>query len=548
MSKTADVGNGVRDVEDQHDGGDGDGFHILRVLKNNAVLLCCVVLLVFYSVNYEALLETDEIANHEAILAEIGGSHELDRLETDGVSLQEPDAGGFNSEDNVKLTYGTPSNPKHPLDDRKKNIELVPDALQGTIDFREDSEDVPPTVPPPPSNDAPAEDIPVGDTPEETKAPMNFDHGTPSQEVVRKPAPADFDMDSILASPLASRLIVSETLKAMYCPLPKIACSNWKSLFRKLEGFKDYKNLALAHDKANSGLKYLKDYTEEEALKMVQDPEWLKFVFVRDPASRLLSAYLDKFDRRELDSPEFIKFFDQLLGFQYRKNAVELFMPSFEEFIMYVGRQNDFDMNEHWAPQVYLCQMDKFPYDFVGRFENYDADAFAVLDALGQPQEEFPSQSKLGFPSMGTREKMDEHFTDEIRTQVELKFERDYRLLSYATSSGDTTPLPPAEEAKEAPVAFSAAIEDVQVVSPNTAEESNDVADPAEPNLDDSNSIQEPIMDESNSNEDPEVDDSNSSEEPKVDDSNSSEEPKVDDSNSNEEPRADDLSGEEGTN
>ncbi|KAJ8907754.1 hypothetical protein NDN08_007860 [Rhodosorus marinus] len=484
MSKTGEVGNGVRDVE----GGGGGGFQILKVLKNNAVLICCVVLLVVYSVNYEALLHTDEIANHEAILAEIGSSHELDRLETGGVSLQDPDAGGASSEDKVTLTYGTPGTPKYPLDDRKKNTELVPDALKGTIDFREDNDGIPPPAPPPaPSNDVQDGEIPSDDTPEQAKAPVNYDHGTPSHEVVRKPAPADFDMGSILASPLASRLIVSESLKAMYCPLPKVACSNWKSLFRKLEGFQNYKNLALAHDKANSGLKYLKDYTEEEALKMVQDPEWLKFVVVRDPATRLLSAYLDKFYRRELDSPEFIKFFDQLLGFQYRKNAVELFMPSFEEFIMYIGRQSDFSMNEHWAPQVYLCQMDKFPYDFVGRFENYDSDAFAVLDALGHPEEEFPSQSKLGFQSMGTSEKMDEHFTNEIRTQVEDKFERDYRVLNYPTITRDTTPLPPDEEEKEALPAFSSSVEDEQGVSPNDAEEIHDLADPAEPKLDDSN-------------------------------------------------------------
>ena len=33
----------------------------------------------------------------------------------------------------------------------------------------------------------------------------------------------------------------------------------------------------------------------EEATEMINDPNWTKFVFLRDPAERLKSAYLDKF-------------------------------------------------------------------------------------------------------------------------------------------------------------------------------------------------------------------------------------------------------------
>lgn len=59
----------------------------------------------------------------------------------------------------------------------------------------------------------------------------------------------------ILSKPFAKRIIVSERHRFIYCPVPKVANSNWKYLIRKNEGFEDYDDLTKAHNANTSGLR-----------------------------------------------------------------------------------------------------------------------------------------------------------------------------------------------------------------------------------------------------------------------------------------------------
>lgn len=97
------------------------------------------------------------------------------------------------------------------------------------------------------------------------------------------------------------------------------------------------------------------------------DESFIKFVFVRNPYTRILSAYLDKFQRREINSDEFLSFFDQLVGYRYRMGGNAPYKPTFEEFVGFISKQEVLSMNEHWRMQTQLCQIELFPYDFVGR-------------------------------------------------------------------------------------------------------------------------------------------------------------------------------------
>lgn len=106
----------------------------------------------------------------------------------------------------------------------------------------------------------------------------------------------------------------------MYCPVPKAANSNWKYLIRKYEGFEDYSDLSKAHDKSRSGLKYLQDFTADRLTELLKDPTILKFTFVRDPFSRTLSCYLNKFSSKEKNGEEYKVYMAQLYGWTWVKN------------------------------------------------------------------------------------------------------------------------------------------------------------------------------------------------------------------------------------
>ena len=85
-------------------------------------------------------------------------------------------------------------------------------------------------------------------------------------------------------------------LYAVFCPVPKVACSNWKALMRKLAGVRDYTNTTFMHDKARNGLRYLASYPATEQRRIIK--EYYKFVFVRSPWTRVVSAYINKVRRR----------------------------------------------------------------------------------------------------------------------------------------------------------------------------------------------------------------------------------------------------------
>jgi hypothetical protein len=95
--------------------------------------------------------------------------------------------------------------------------------------------------------------------------------------------------------------IVDEDHKLLFFSTPKVACTTFKFLFRRIAGVKDWdvqgggdeKN-NLPHNPQYNNLKYLWDYPIEEANEMMTDPTWTKAIFVRDPKTRFLSAFLDK--------------------------------------------------------------------------------------------------------------------------------------------------------------------------------------------------------------------------------------------------------------
>jgi hypothetical protein len=82
----------------------------------------------------------------------------------------------------------------------------------------------------------------------------------------------------------------------VFAYVPKAACTNWKSLLRYMEGHEDWLDNKLAHDKVNGGLRYL-DLKSQDAV-LLKRPDISKYTMVREPYSRILSAYINKVEER----------------------------------------------------------------------------------------------------------------------------------------------------------------------------------------------------------------------------------------------------------
>ena len=92
--------------------------------------------------------------------------------------------------------------------------------------------------------------------------------------------------------------IVIESHKLVFFTIPKVGCTVWKQLFRRMMKLDDWSSQddvkGLPHNPETNGLKYLNDYSTEEASIMMTSPEWTRAIMVRDPKIRFLSAFIDK--------------------------------------------------------------------------------------------------------------------------------------------------------------------------------------------------------------------------------------------------------------
>ena len=229
---------------------------------------------------------------------------------------------------------------------------------------------------------------------------------------------------------LAKHILVNDEHKFLYCSVPKVACSNWKRVMMVLDGEATDSN---AIRKVNHmSFTFLGDFPPLAAKRKLQ--EYYKFMFVREPLVRLLSAYKDKF---LLNNTSFFKSYGRKIVKKVRKNAAANSKGddiSLKEFLEYVAESRVEDMNEHWMPFYELCQPCAVSYDFVGSFENLEADANQVLKELNVNEEvSFPKQQsyyKPGGKGYVESEKFSDASPDILKKALRI-YDLDYKLFSY---------------------------------------------------------------------------------------------------------------------
>ena len=77
--------------------------------------------------------------------------------------------------------------------------------------------------------------------------------------------------------PRLTRIVVVESLKLLYCVMPKAASRLWREML----------------EKATPRTRRLRGYPPEQQRQILKT--YFKFTFVREPFERILSAYKDKF-------------------------------------------------------------------------------------------------------------------------------------------------------------------------------------------------------------------------------------------------------------
>lgn len=229
---------------------------------------------------------------------------------------------------------------------------------------------------------------------------------------------------------------ISPRLDFIYFSIPKNACSTIKVLLRSL--FEDINKIRTdVHDRQNSLLLRPCDIGYENFLKMLEDSSVFKFTVVRNPYSRILSAYLDKFIKLpKYDVEGYQIFLSQLVGGkeidEYTSNI------SFLSFLKLINEKQPYGMNEHWRPQVIQGMIDLIDYDKIYRFESLETslnDLVEKLKARGYWTEEKTLQiSEFTFKPHSTKAEqlVESYYTKECLSIFNKVYQEDIRRLDYA--------------------------------------------------------------------------------------------------------------------
>lgn len=222
----------------------------------------------------------------------------------------------------------------------------------------------------------------------------------------------------------------------MFCYIPKVACTSWKCIARRLSGQSDWLNPELAHDKGRSGLVFLDPSDPSQSLLIARSR--LRLAMVRNPYTRILSAYLDKVARRLLNgevvpgNPEtdyWLKVTQEIELFR-RDNLRDKFREvNFEVFLHWLEQSNHRAVdNAHWAPQAKLIGGSQNDLTFLARFEKLASDAAIILEMLGE---------NVSFPSAGghagaTAEKVTDYYSPKSIAIVNQLFSADFVQFNYS--------------------------------------------------------------------------------------------------------------------
>lgn len=243
------------------------------------------------------------------------------------------------------------------------------------------------------------------------------------------------------------RIFVCDKHKILFCQTPKVGNTQWKKVLIVLNGrFPAVHNVPeyLVHDHARNGLPRLSSLTPQEISHRLNT--YFKFLIVRDPFERLISAFKDKFVKNPRNEPWYKQDIAPVIIRKYRKSHRDSELtPSglhFEDFVRYLGDVGDHRrrMDQqfgariiHWVTYTELCAPCEIQYSVVGHHETLEQDAPYILRAAG-------IEGLVSYPHIPpgithyNRTKVEQYFSGISKLDIRRLFARyqsDFHLFGY---------------------------------------------------------------------------------------------------------------------
>lgn len=169
--------------------------------------------------------------------------------------------------------------------------------------------------------------------------------------------------------------------KLVFFTFPKVACSEWKRMFMRINGNTNWcitRGFNAHHPKQNM-IKVLNDYDPEVATAMMTSPAWTKAAILREPKERVLSAFLDKAVKEDY----YVKKCCEKLSDEKEQDKCKKNEMKFDSFLHYVTKYPKKCFDVHWEPQITKIDSKWWPYiDIIGYQDDLQNDAQNILKHL----------------------------------------------------------------------------------------------------------------------------------------------------------------------
>ena len=228
-------------------------------------------------------------------------------------------------------------------------------------------------------------------------------------------------------------IIVDDKHKFLYCLVPKSGCTSWRLVLLVLLGkVKSFNEVHDPHDM--SQFTFLSSFSEKEEIDR-RLKTYKKFMTYRDPLTRLVSAYYDKF---VTPGRVYQMRYGRKIIAKYRPGASNESLSTgsdvtFKEFVQFVldGVEKKRPwMDPHWMPASLFCQPCSNDYDYYSLIETLGEDSVAVLSALGAPQSLRLPHGNVGHKSLSNEQLYSQLPRIYVEKLLKL-YETDYSLFGH---------------------------------------------------------------------------------------------------------------------
>ena len=193
-------------------------------------------------------------------------------------------------------------------------------------------------------------------------------------------------------------LISDEIHKVLYCFIPKVGCTSFLAMMATNIGTEKNRTWYKPSYLNEIGLKQLSQYSRTEISLRLKN--YFKFMVVRHPFDRLVSAYQQKFSGIQSDNlglishnyaPRYSTVIKEHFGEISKVDSMGKIMLSWPQFLELVATEPKRFKNVHWANYELLCEPCKVNYSHVVYMEKMKDDLDIVFDHLKNPDGPLPT-------------------------------------------------------------------------------------------------------------------------------------------------------------